>query len=126
MDAQATIWTAIKAANQAWLGGDAQGVASLFHEDVVMFSPRGEVLVRGRDAMVESYDAYHRRARTLAFDEFDHEVNVFGDTARASYRFRIAYELDGHKHEETGREVMVFTRQDGTWRAILRMNLPAV
>ncbi|MHC4816820.1 MAG: nuclear transport factor 2 family protein, partial [Planctomycetota bacterium] len=62
---------------------------------------------------------------TDAFEVQDHAVRVFGDTAVASYRFGVQYEHAGRQHDETGGELMVFARQEGGWRAVWRMRLPA-
>ncbi|MHC4974775.1 MAG: nuclear transport factor 2 family protein [Planctomycetota bacterium] len=119
------IWNVIQAANAAWLGGDPQEVAPLFHDDVVMAAPDGRPFLQGKDDMVRSYVAYCEKVKTHELEVLEHMVRVFGDTAVARYRFRVRYEHGGQEHDETGAELMAFARHEGTWRAVWRMQLPA-
>jgi uncharacterized protein (TIGR02246 family) len=119
------IWEAIQGANAAWLGGEPTGVAPLFHDEVVMATPGGRPLLQGKAAMVQSYVDYCREVTTHGFEVVDHAVRVFGDTAVASYRFRVRYEHGGREHDETGAELMVFRREAGRWKSVWRMQLPA-
>jgi ketosteroid isomerase-like protein len=124
-DAKTEIWEAIRASNARWVGGEPAGVGPLFHEDVMMASTHGQPIMQGRDAMIRSFEEYCARATTNEFDELDHAVHVFGDTAIVSYRFRVCYEVEGTHRDETGRELLVFTRTSEGWRAVWRMQLPA-
>jgi len=119
------IWQAIEAANAAWLSGSPDDVAPLFHDDVVMAAPDGRPFQQGSEALVQSYVDYCREVTTRGFEVSDRTVRVFGDTAVASYRFRVRYEHGGQEHDETGGELLVFARQEVGWRAVWRMQLPA-
>lgn len=122
-DAEA-IWRRVRRANDAWTGGRPLETASLFHPDVVMLSPSGEIVMEGRDAMVESFVAYCERATTHAFRELEHRVRLFGGSALLTYAFEVEYELDGERRRERGRELLVFARNGDAWRAVSRMQLP--
>jgi len=123
-DEAGAIWRRVREANEAWVDGRPLATAELFHPDVVMLSPAGEVVSEGRGAMVESFVAYAERATTHRFEEVGHEVRVFGDAAVVTYRFEIEYELDGERTEESGGEVLVLARDDEGWRAVTRIQLP--
>jgi ketosteroid isomerase-like protein len=125
MGIELSIWESVLAANRAWRGGDPAGVAPLFHRDVVMEAPDGRLLCQGRDAMVRSYVDYTRAVTTLHFRETDHTVHVAGGTAVVSYGFEVTYELAGKRHDEVGRERLVFTLDDGRWSAVWRMQTSA-
>ena len=124
-EASEQIWKAIQAANRAWLDGRPEEVASLFHEDVVMIAPNMERVVRGRDAMVQSSIDYCAQVKTHAFTELDHVVDVFADTAIATFRFDVTYEINGARHQEIGQEILAFERQGQAWRAVWRTRVPA-
>jgi uncharacterized protein (TIGR02246 family) len=117
------IWRAVTAANRAWVGGNPDGVATLFHEHAIMAVPGQARRLHGRDAIVRSYADYVRQVRTLAFGELEHGVDVVGDTAVVEYTFSMRYEVNGAVHDERGREVLVFARAGGTWSAIWRTRL---
>jgi hypothetical protein len=121
MSIELSLWESILAANRAWRRGHPEEVASIFHRDVVMEAADGQILCRGREAMVQSYLDYTRTVETLHFRETDHAVHVAGGTAFISYGFEVVYQLEGQRHEEIGRERLAFTLDDGRWTAIWRM-----
>jgi len=118
------LWQAIKDANDAWTRGDPRDVAPLFHAHAVMVAPAMKARLHGRDAMVESYLDYCRQAKTHAFEELDHAIDVFGDTAVVTYRFRVRYELDETVHDEVGQEVLVLIHEDDRWQVVWRTQVP--
>jgi ketosteroid isomerase-like protein len=54
------------------------------------------------------------------FHEGDATIDVFGDTAIATYRFEIAYEMNGKTFSESGRDVFIFVRAEEGWQAVWR------
>ena len=125
MSIELSIWEAVLAANRAWREGRPEEVASLFHRDVIMEAPDGRLLCRGRDALVQSFVDYTRAVDTLHFRETDHAVHVAGGTAVVSYGFDVIYEVGGKRHDEAGRERLVFTLDDERWSAVWRMQTSA-
>jgi uncharacterized protein (TIGR02246 family) len=125
MSIELSIWEAVLAANRAWREGRPHEVASLFHRDVVMEAPDGRVLRRGRQAMVQSFVEHVRAVETLHFRETDQAVHVAGGTAVVSYGFEAIYVLEGKRHDEVGRERLVFTLDDGRWSVVWRMQTSA-
>ena len=124
-ETEQSIWDAIRASNAAWCGGDPEGVADLFHDDVVMASPDGTPLAEGKEAMVRSFVEYCGSVVTHEFKERDPKISLFGDTAVATFDFDVSYEHDGKVHNESGREILVFTRLGDAWKAVWRMQVPA-
>jgi uncharacterized protein (TIGR02246 family) len=125
MSIELSIWESVVAANRAWREGRPRDVAALFHRDVVMEAPDGRLLCRGRDAMVQSFVDYARAVETLHFRETAHAVYVAGGTAVVSYGFEVIYDLEGKRHDEAGRERLVFTLDDGRWSVVWRMQTSA-
>ncbi len=62
-------------------------------------------------------------ARIHGFEESDRQVDVFGDTAVASFAFVLVYEREGKKYRSTGRDLWVFSRDGAAWRAVYRTML---
>ena len=121
------IWRAVEASNRAWLDGRARDVAALFADDVVFVAPDQTVALRGRDAMVQSYVDYVAAVTTHAFTVDARAVEVAGDTAVASYRFTVRYEVEGKVEDERGQEILVFARRpdtkDGAWKCVWRTQI---
>jgi uncharacterized protein (TIGR02246 family) len=119
---QREIWELIRRSNRAWLSGAAHEVSSLFEEDAVVVAPGLQGRIQGRDEIARSYEDYVHHARTHSFEELEHQIDIFGDTAVAAYRFTVRYTLNGEdaEREETGQEVLVLRRGVGGWKAIWR------
>ena len=108
--------------NQAWLEGKPLDLEALFDPKVVMLAPGG-TRVKGRNLLVQSFVDMCANARVHGFEESDRQVDVFGETAVASFAFVLVYEREGEKYRSTGRDVWVFSRGDGGWQAVFRTML---
>lgn len=121
-DEQRQIWHLIRESNRAWMEGALHELADLFDEGAVLVAPGLKGRVEGRDAIVRSYESYIHHARTDAFEELEHGIDVFGDLAVATYRFSVRYTLSGEDkaRDETGQEVLVLRRSAGRWKIVWR------
>ena len=48
-----------------------------------------------------------------------------GSSKNASYTFTISYEMNGGSFNESGRDLFVFARENGLWRAVWSTLLPS-
>ena len=110
--------------NHAWTEGPVDDLRKYFHEDMIIAQPGFGIRGEGKNACVDSYREFAGMASIDGLRESEHVILVWGDTAVASYRFDIEYELDGQAHQDAGYDLFVFTRQDGTWLAAWRTILP--
>ena len=118
---QKDAWETVRRINAAWLEGHCERLDELFHDRVVVVGPDGTRYGEGKEAVVESYRDFGRRATILEFRESDGKVDVYDTVAVVSYRFDIDYAIDGQSSRETGREVMVLKKHGGRWVAVWRM-----
>jgi len=125
-DEQRAIWELIRRSNRAWVAGAVHEVAQMFDEQAVAIAPALKARLEGRDAIVRSFEEYVHHARTHAFEEEEHCVDVFGDTAVATYRFQVRYTLAGEdqEREESGQEVLVLRRSPAGWKVLWRTQTP--
>jgi uncharacterized protein (TIGR02246 family) len=119
-DPQAAVRDTIAAINTAWLEHRVDAMAPHFREDIVFNAPGFTSRLEGREACLDSYRQFLDVARLISFAADEPEVDVFGDTAIATTAWSTRYELDGHLHDETGRDVFVFVRDGGDWKASWR------
>lgn len=124
MSTEAELWEAVVASNRAWFEGRPRDVAPLFHADAVAVFLAADHRLVGRDAIVESYVQYVERAKTHAFVEHEHAIDVFGDTAVVNYRFSVRYETDDGVQDDVGQELLVFVRRAGAWGVVWRTQAP--
>jgi ketosteroid isomerase-like protein len=114
----------LKTINAAWTTGNTADLGKYFHEDMVIAQPGLGIHGEGKGACVDSYMEFAGMASIEKLEETQHVVLVWGDTAVASYKFDIEYELDGHSHQDAGYDLFVFNRTKGTWLAVWRTILP--
>lgn len=120
-ESQTELWNLVRESNRAWISGSTKELAGLFDERAVVIAPALQGRVEGRDAIVASYASYNLHARTHSFEEMEHQIDLFGDTAVVTYRFHVRYELlsDSIVQEETAQEVLVLRKTD-RWRVLWR------
>ena len=108
--------------NQAWLEGRPRDLEQYLDPNIVVLIPGG-TRVKGRNLLVQSFVHMCENTRVHGFEESDRQVDVFGDTAVASFAFVLVYEREGLKYRATGRDLWVFSRSDGGWQAVYRTML---
>jgi ketosteroid isomerase-like protein len=125
-DQQVELWNLVRESNRAWTSGSTKELTSLFDENAVVIAPALQGRVEGRDAVVASYVSYNLHNKTRSFEEMEHQVDVFGDTAVVTYRFQVRYEplAGGDVQEETAQEVLVLRKTD-RWRVLWRTQTAA-
>jgi uncharacterized protein (TIGR02246 family) len=109
--------------NRTWLKGDPADLEAFFHPDVVIQPPGDSPRVHGRDPCIESYAAFVRDAHVMQFSPGDAEIDVFGDTAVATYRYQVVYRIGEDKYDESGGELLVCLRDDDRWLVAWRTML---
>lgn len=114
---------AIRQINAIWLSGRVTRLGEYLVNDVVFTAPSFSARVEGLRAAIDSFQSFVRNARVHAFQESEFQIDVFDDSAMATYRFDMTYEFGGASYEEAGREVWLFVRVD-RWRLAWRHQLP--
>jgi uncharacterized protein (TIGR02246 family) len=114
----------LRTINDAWTHGRSEDLAEYFHDDLVIVNPGFQGRLLGRQASVESYQDFAHQATIGRYAETEIAVDVWGDTAVASYRYEIDYELGGEAYHDIGRDLFVFQLEEGRWRAVWRTLIP--
>ena len=114
----------LKNINEAWVQGHPERLRKYFHEDMVIARPGFRGGGRGKDVCAESYGDFINHATVRKFQESNQQIDVWADTAVASYRFEMQYQIGEEEHRDSGVDLFVFARQKGTWRAVWRTIIP--
>jgi uncharacterized protein (TIGR02246 family) len=114
------IWQLVQSMNDTWAKGRPGDLASFFREDIVMVHPDFTQRTQGRDACVTSYEDFCEQANILDLKLNNPLIDVFDNTAIATYSYEITYEMGGERFNDTGRDVFVFVRENGRWQAAWR------
>ena len=120
MSEKETILSLIQEINFAWLRGDFSKMESCFHQDFTIAQPGLGKFEKGREKCIESYKNFMRIAQILNYEETEHTVEVWGDTAVANYRFVMEYELEGKVYNDKGADLFVLNNSNGSWQAVWR------
>ena len=117
----------IHAINQCWRLKDYEGFGAYLEDDVVVAPLEFNDRIQGRAAYVQSYRDYDQSAETLEYLPYDSKVDLVGDTAIAVCPFEVLYKLQGMKHHEKGKNILVFSLSHGRWKVVWRtMQVEAV
>ena len=109
--------------NQAWLNGRIEDLVPMVHPEMVMVFPGFAGAVQGREDVLAGFRDFCQNARVHEFHERDHQVNVTGDVAVATFRYDMVYERAGQRSRSTGRDLWVLQKHAGNWIAVWRTML---
>lgn len=115
----------LAALTSAWRTGRTKDIAALLHPAVVFVRPGFAGRAEGRAACVATYDEFLSAALVLRYEEAEPSVDVFGDTAVATFRWEMAWEVGGQRSEEAGHDLYLLVRTDGRWLIAWRTLVPA-
>src|SRR5712691_539991 len=99
--------TAMRQINQAWLSGQIEDVAPMVHPEIVMVFPDFSGRIQGREDFLAGFRDFCQNATIQEFREHDQQVDVAGDTAVATFRYKMIYERSGKRYRLTGRDLWV-------------------
>lgn len=111
--------------SSAWQERRYEALTDLFAQDMVFALPGFAGRIEGVNAVVASYREFMDRVTLTAYRESPPTIDVWGDTAVASYRWDMEWLAGGVPNHETGNDVFVFRREvsaagEGSWRAVWR------
>ena len=116
---------AMRAINRAWLDGRVEDIAPMVHADIVIALLGFAGRVQGREAFLAGFRDFRENATIHEFCEQDDrvDVDVAGDTAVATFGYKMVYERAGQRYRVTGRDLWVFEQHGGAWIAVWRAML---
>lgn len=114
----------VRAINAAWVYGKPGEMEAYLDERMVLVQPGFAERLVGREACIESYREFASHAAIHSYEEGEATVDLRGETAIASFRYAIEYEMDGEIYHDVGHDVFVLMHGDGGWRAVWRTLIP--
>jgi ketosteroid isomerase-like protein len=109
-----------KRINQAWTTGNVDDMVDCLDESIIMVGPGFSAREQGRDYCIQGYGEFTNRTTIVEFDEYDHQVDVIGDTAVVVYDFVLVYVDKDARHRSTGKDLWVLKKNDTQWQAVWR------
>ena len=120
-DEQATkdeVLAHVKALNETWTKGDGSALRNYFHPNMVAITATDQDILYGRDACLESWQAFARSAQIRRWEEIEPQVQLYGDTAIVTYYYDMAFDMDGENYAMGGRDMFVLVKENGRWWAV--------
>jgi hypothetical protein len=113
----------IRQINQVWLDGQVERLAPMVHAEIVMALPGFGGRIKGREEFLAGFRDFCQNARIFEFRDYDHVVDVAGETAVVTFRYEMVYQRSGERYHSTGRDFWVFEGQGSGWIAVWRTML---
>ena len=111
---------AMRAINQAWLGGRVDDLSPAMHPEIVMVLPGFSGQVRGREPLLAGFRDFVQNASIEDFRELEQQIDVVGATAVVTFTYEMVYARAGERYRATGRDLWVFQGQGAQWIAVWR------
>lgn len=121
--ARAELRAALQKVSAAWQNRRFEELADLFDENIVMVLPAFSGRIEGRKAVVDSYREFMGTAAVSDYQEDLPTIDVWGNTAFASYHWEMTWIGRGKVESAAGYDAFVFSRSEdgeGSWRAVWR------
>ncbi|MFQ5817523.1 MAG: nuclear transport factor 2 family protein [Terriglobia bacterium] len=104
-------WEAVRTKQMEQIAAFFANAASIFYDDQAY-------RVQGKQAIVRDFEAWLAQTSLHSYQILDPQVQVLGDTAILTYYFTDSGVTAGKEFTHAGKISVVFTKQDGTWRAL--------
>jgi ketosteroid isomerase-like protein len=115
----------VESLDRCWIEGRPQDLDGFLAEDVVFVAPGGKVRAEGIAPAIESYRQFLSHAKVSSFETYGHQVTRRGDTAIVEYEWKMTWVTAAAEHSEAGRDVLVLSRRNESWRVVWRTQIPA-
>jgi ketosteroid isomerase-like protein len=118
-----TVLAVLQQINRAWLEGRPADILPFLHPQMTMAYPGFSGRAEGAEALIAGFQDFCQNATVQSYAESDHQVDLAGNSAVASFRFEMVYARDGSSWRSTGRDLWVFERRGDGWLAVWRTML---
>jgi ketosteroid isomerase-like protein len=98
--------------------GKIAQVLGHFHPRVVGFSSTRQERIAGRSAMRKTFNYYHQATSRMKYQISELLVQVFDDTAIATFYWTVELGAGHPRHVIRGRGTHVFAQQGGKWQIV--------
>jgi hypothetical protein len=112
-----------KSLSLAWQQRQFDQLEPLFAAGVVFQDSKGDRLLEGREACIQSYRDFMGIATVLGYKEEEPDIIPFAGFVMATYGWQIDYEIHGSNVHDEGRDWLALSKQDGAWRINWRLSL---
>ncbi len=113
----------IRRINRLWLNGQVEDLGPMVHPEIVMVFPGFMGRIQGRQEFLAGFRDFCENAKVHEFRDYDHQSDIAGNAAIATFQYEMIYERSGERYRATGRDLWVFQSQGDAWIAVWRAML---
>jgi hypothetical protein len=99
---QEAVWEVMQAINRAWVHGRPDEMEPHLHPDMVIVTSDVEYRADGRDACIDTYKDFCKRATIQDYKEDQPNVDIFDEQAVVIYQFDSSISATSWKAKSTG------------------------
>ncbi len=110
--------------NELWKDGRIDELGIFFHENVVIVHPGFSGRAEGKEVILQSFRDFISKAEILKMKESDFSIDLWEDTAVASYMYQMDWRMGGKEFSETGHDLYTFIKENGNWVVVWRTLIP--
>ena len=118
---QQQVWNTIQEMNRCWTSDDDNDLNRLneyFHKNMVAITPTDKHRIQGKAACVAGWQNFARKAKIHYWKEVSPDVQVYGNTAVATYYFDMSFNIDSQTVNMWGRDMMTLIMENGKWQVV--------
>lgn len=108
----------IKKMNECWTKGNPQELENYFHQSMVAITPTDKKRLDGKTACVNGWSAFAKNTKINLWKEYDHKIQIYGNTVVVTYYFDINFEMGNQKINMSGRDMVTLVNENGKWWAV--------
>ena len=101
-----------------WLEDKLSEVEYLIDNDVIICVPIESIQLKGREHFIEYLKKARHKRKVIRYNEEDFSIHINDSIAMAHYKFVVEYEQNVKRHIDSGRDFLIFKRQNKDWKLI--------
>lgn len=118
--AQRAVRQVLTRIDAAWRTKQFDGFDRCFADDAVIVGPHYQPYAIGRKACADSYREFATNAAILEYEESDHQLRLWPDTAVYTFAWQMTYARDGGPKRDAGTDQLFLGRFGDDWRVLFR------
>lgn len=123
MHARLEIEQVLESIAHAWRHHRLGELGDFLDDDVVFVAPGFRERLVGRAPLVERFRRFLDEATITEYVERDLTVDVFGDTAVATFLWEMEWDFEASTFRQRGHDVVVLTQRAQGWRVVFRLQV---
>lgn len=112
------VWQTILRMNKLWtVDNKAEELVNYFHKNMVAITPTDTFRREGQHECVAGWKGFADMAKIHYWKEIDPKIDLYGNGlfAIVTYRFEMAFDINGQTIEMNGRDMFSLIKENNKW-----------